>query len=354
MSRFMKKGIKPAGLPPGTPFYVGNLGSSPVRITFIAYSEDGFREGEITDLADLAMPAPGSGITWLNIDGVHRTDILERIGTVFSLHPLLVEDIANTEQRPKAEDFENRLFTVMKMLTYDRARHRIEAEQVSIVIGERTVLSFQERVGDIFDPIRNRIREGKGKIRKMGADYLAYSLVDAIVDNYFVVLEGVGDRLETLEDEVLSAPEPRTMQRIHDLKREMLFLRKVIWPLRETISGLERAESPLITKATALYFRDVYDHCVQVMDAMETFRDMASGLLDTYLSTLSNRMNEVMKVLTVIATTFIPLTFIAGVYGMNFRYMPELQWKFGYPAVLLVMLGIVAAMLVYFKKRRWL
>jgi len=240
------------------------------------------------------------------------------------------------------------------MLYYDEEKHDITAEQVSIILGSNFVISFQEQEGDVFKFIRERIRNGKGRIRKVGSDYLAYALVDAIVDNYFIILEKLGEKIEEMEEELVTNPTPETLQTIHHLKREMIFLRKSVWPLREVISALERGEPTLIHESTGIYLRDLYDHTIQVIDSIETFRDMVSGMLDIYLSSISNRMNEVMKVLTIIATIFIPLTFIAGIYGMNFQYMPELGWHWGYPAVWFVICAIFIVMLVYFKRKRWM
>jgi len=252
------------------------------------------------------------------------------------------------------EDFVDYLFVVLKMLHYDEKEKAVRAEQVSLILGSNYVISFQETEGDVFDPIRERIRMERGRIRKMGADYLAYSLIDEIVDNYFLILEKLGEKIEDMEDALVTNPTPETLQAIHGLKREMIFLRKSVWPLREVISRLERWESPLIDKSIAIYLRDVYDHTIQVIDAIETFRDMLSGMLDIYLSSISNRMNEIMKVLTMIATIFIPLTLIAGIYGMNFKYMPELESPWGYPMIYLVMLVIGIIMVIYFRRKRWL
>jgi magnesium transporter len=293
-------------------------------------------------------------VTWINIDGIQRIDVIEKIGKHFNLHPLALEDIVNTGQRPKMEDFVDYIFVVLKMLYYDEKKREPNAEQLSLVLGPNWVISFQENEGDVFDPIRERIRADKGRIRKMGADYLIYALIDAVVDNYFIILEKIGEKIEEIEDELVANPSPETLQAIHNLKRQMIFLRKSVWPLREVISRLERWESQLINKSTYIYLRDVYDHTIQVIDAIETFRDMLSGMLDIYLSSVSNRMNEVMKVLTIIATIFIPLTLVAGLYGMNFKYMPELEWPWGYPLVLFVMFTIGVLMLIYFRKKKWL
>jgi magnesium transporter len=279
---------------------------------------------------------------------------VEKIGTHFGIHPLIMEDILHTGQRPKGEDLGDYLFIVLKMIYHDEEKDEVIGEQLSLILGPNYVISFQEREGDVFNPIRERIRNAKGRIRKAGADYLAYVLVDAIVDHYFAILEELGGTIESLEEELVTNPRPETLQTIHTLKRELIFLRKSVWPLREVISGLEREESPLITEPTGIYLRDVYDHTIQVIDTIETYRDMVSGMLDIYLSSLSNRMNEVMKVLTMIATIFIPLTFIAGIYGMNFKFMPELEWHWGYPMALVVMLLIVGSMFIYFRRKKWL
>jgi len=285
---------------------------------------------------------------------LHELDLIESLGRHFKIHPLVLEDIVNTGQRPKMEGFEDYLFLVLKMLNYDEKTNEIRTEQVSLVIGKYFVISFQEREGDVFNQVRERIRKSKGKIRKRGSDYLAYALMDAVVDNYFIVLEKMGEKTEDLEQELLTKPSSETLQAIHSLKRKLILLRKSVWPLREAVSGLTRGDSKLIKDSTIVYLRDVYDHTIQVIDTIETLRDTVSGMLDTYLSSISNRMNEVMKVLTIIATIFIPLTFIAGIYGMNFEYMPELEWPWGYFAVWGVMILVAITMCIYFKRRGWL
>lgn len=293
------------------------------------------------------------GITWLDVDGVYQIDVLEAVGRHAGLHHLVIEDIHNTYQRPKVEDYDNHVFIVLKMITWDQDAGEVSAEQVSLILGENYVLSFKEDPGDIFDPVRLRLREGKRRIRAQGADFLAYSLLDQVVDQYFVVLENLGEQIEDLEEELVTNPDASTLKTIHRLKRELIFLRKSVWPLREAISSLERGESSLFQPDTLVYLRDVNDHTIQVIDTLETFRDMVSGMLDIYLSSVSNRMNEVMKVLTIIATIFIPLTFIAGIYGMNFVNMPELQWPWGYYIVWGVMIFIFLGMLIYFKRKGW-
>jgi magnesium transporter len=355
MPRFIKRVSKKIGLVPGALVHVGKKRIEKVRIRLIDYDEAQLQEKEPKTIEECFPFKDLPTVTWVNIDGLHDIRIMEKIGKHFGLHPLVLEDILNTEQRPKIEDFDQYLFIVLKMLFCDENDGEIRAEQVSIILGPNFVLSFQERVGDIFNPLRERIRSAKGRVRKMGPDYLAYNLLDAIVDNYFVVLEKLGEQIEGMEEELVTNPTPETLQKIHNLKREMIFLRKSVWPLREVVSRLERGESELIKDSTGIYLRDVYDHTIQVIDTIETYRDMLSGMLDIYLSSISNRMNQVMKVLTIIATIFIPLTFVAGIYGMNFEYMPELKWHWFYPkAFWLVMLGVAALMLVYFRRKRWL
>jgi len=353
MPRLTKK-AKKAGLPPGVLVHVGEKRAEKVRISLIDYDEKGFQEKEVKNIEDCFPFKDTPTVTWINIDGLHEVELIEKLGKHFDLHPLLLEDILNTGQRPKLEDFEDYLFVVLKMLSQTKKEEEIIAEQISLVLGPNFVISFQEREGDTFDPIRERIRSGKGRIRKMGADYLAYALIDAVVDGYFPLLEKFGERIEGMEEELVSDPAPETLQTIHDLKREMIFLRRSVWPLRELISGLQRGESPLVKETTKVYLRDVYDHTIQVIDSIENFREMVSGMLDIYLSSVSNKMNEVMKVLTMIATIFIPLTFIAGIYGMNFEYMPELGWRWSYPIVWLIIIAIAALMVTYFKRKRWL
>ncbi len=325
-----------------------------MKITCIDYYGDYFQEKHVETIEEVFQFSDTSTATWINLDGIHQLDIIEKLGKHFKIHPLVLEDVVNTGQRPKMEDFGDYLFIVLKMLHYDEEKNETRTEQVSLILSSKFVLSFQENEGDVFDPIRERIRSDRGRIRKMGADYLAYSLIDAIVDNYFMVLEKIGEKIEDIEDDLVKNPTPEVLHMIHSLKRELIFLRKSVWPLREVISRLERWESPLIDKSIDIYLRDVYDHTIQVIDALETFRDMLSGMLDIYLSSVSNRMNEVMKVLTIIATIFIPLTLIAGIYGMNFKYMPELESPWGYPMVYMIMLAIGAVMMIYFRRKKWL
>ncbi len=355
MNLHLHKGsAKKAGLPPGTIVYVGKQKNEKTRIRITNYTESSFEEKEAKKIEEAFNFSSKPGITWINIDGLQKVENIEKIGKHYNLHPLTLEDIANTEQRPKIEDFENYIYIVLRMLQYDQKENEITSEQLSVVLGSNLVISFQENEGDVFNPIRDRLRNDKGKIRKMGADYLVYTLIDAVVDNYFTVLEKMGAKIEDIEDQLIANPQPATVQTIHNLKRQSIALRKSVWPLRELVNNLERCESGLIKETTDIYLRDVYDHTIQVIDSVETFRDTLAGMLDIYLSSVSNRMNEVMKVLTIIATIFIPLTLIAGIYGMNFAYMPELNSIWGYPLVLLSMVIITIGMLFYFRKKKWI
>ena len=354
MLKLFRKTSKRAGLSPGTLVHDGDKKVEKAKITIIDYDATQFQEKEVETIEECFPFRDTPTVTWINIDGLHEVGIIEKIGKHFSIHPLILEDILHTGQRPKMEDFEDYIFLVVKMFYYDEKDDEIKMEQVSLLLGSNFVISFQEREGDIFDPIRERIRNHKGRIRRMKADYLGYALLDTIVDNYFIILEKIGEDIENMEEELVTRPTPETLQTIHNLKRELIVLRKSIWPLREVVNSLARGESPLINEATGVYLRDVYDHTIQVIDTIETFRDMVSGMLDIYLSSISNKMNEVMKVLTIIATIFIPLTFVAGLYGMNFEFMPELKWHWGYFAALLVMAAVAVFMVFYFRRKRWL
>ncbi|PLV56691.1 magnesium/cobalt transporter CorA [Thermotoga sp. SG1] len=341
------------GLPPGTLVYTGKHRED-FEIEVMSYSPEEFREFRTANVEDVLSFKDSMATTWINIVGVHRTDVVERIGEHFGIHPLVLEDILNVNQRPKIEFFDEYVFLVLKMITYDENSSELISEQVSLILTKNCVLTFQEKKGDVFEPVRERIRHNKGVIRKRKSDYLLYSLVDALVDNYFVLLERIDDETEILEKEVLEMSAEDTVQKIYLLKRNLIELRKTIWPLREILNAITKGESSLIKEETLPYFKDVYDHTIRIADTVETFRDIVSGLLDVYLSNMSNKTNEVMKVLTIIATIFMPLTFIAGIYGMNFEYMPELGWKWGYPVVLIVMGVIAFWMVVYFKKKKWL
>lgn len=343
------------GMSPGSLVYTGDKHThAPVTITLIDYSPD-----HLTEETDISLEAcesyiRGHSVTWINIIGVHNPEIIERIGLAFHLHPLSLEDVLNTGGRPKLDDYEDYLFIVLKMIDRSADAGKIEHEHVCLIIREGLVISFQEHAGDVFGPVRQRIRKGKGRIRKSGADYLAYALMDMIVDHYFLVLEGFGEEMDTIQDAVLSNPEPLVLDTVHTLRRELIYIRKSVWPVREIVASMLRLESPLISRETQIYLRDVYDHTVQVAETVEMFREVLSSALDIYLSSVNNRMSGVMKVLTVIATIFIPLTFIAGVYGMNFVHMPELEWRYAYPAVWGIFILAAGGMVAWFRYRKWL
>ena len=327
------------------------------QITMIAYGPDSFAETPLTAPPNAAAQA-SAAVRWINIDGLGDIATLQHFGRTFGLHPLALEDIVNLHQRPKAEAYDGYLFIVLRMPT--AAVGRLETEQVTMVLGRDYILTFQERPGDSFDPVRHRLRNPGGQIRQRGADYLAYALIDAAIDAFFPILEAYGKQVEDLEDDVIAQPGPRQMARIHTMKRDLLTVRRALWPLRDMVNALLREDSALIAKHTLVYLRDCHDHLVQMIDMVETYREICSGLIDIHLSSVSNRMNEVMKVLTIIATIFIPLTFIVGVYGMNFDTdagpwaMPELGWRYGYPAVLALMAAIAAGLLIWFHSMGWI
>lgn len=354
MGKVTKKRSLKSGLPPGTLIHMGEKKAEPVQITVIDYDEQNFQQKQVATIEECFEFKTTPTITWINIDGIHEIEMIEKIGKHYELHPLLLEDIVTTWQRPKFDDFEKYFFIVLRMLSYNEEKQAVDSEQVSLVLGQNFVISFQETIGDVFDQIRDRIRTGKGRIRKMGADYLAYSLIDAIVDQYFVILERVSEKIETMEENLVSDRIEKTPEQIIRFKKEILLLRKSIWPLRELINGLQRSESSLISEPTHIYLRDVYDHTVQIIEAIEGFRDMISMALEIYVSSISNNLNAIMKVLTVVATILMALSLVAGVYGMNFKHMPELESRWGYPAVLASMVVGTIAMLAYFRKKNWL
>jgi magnesium transporter len=351
--RLIKKRGRKVGSAPGTLVHVGDSPPADTHLYLIEYDIDTLHESKIDDAVLCRPPETSQKTAWFNIDGLHHPEVIRTIGEKFNLHPLVMEDILNTDHRPKIEVHDDYLYIVLKMLQYNKERTSTHIEQVSLIVGENYVLVFQEQPGDVFEGVRGRLRSGR-KIRQMGPDYLAYALIDAVVDNYFLLLENIGDEVEELEDELLNNPSPGTLARIHHFKREMLLLRKAVWPLREVLSSLSRDESVILSAEIRIFLRDVYDHSIHIIDNIETLRDLLTGMLDLYVSSTSQRMNEIMKVLTIFASIFMPLTFIAGVYGMNFHNMPELDWQWGYFATLLVMAGIGVGLLLYFKWRRWL
>ena len=354
MAKVLRMASHKAGLPPGTLVHLGEKRVAESSIRVIDYNEQALREHTVTDVATCRTLLDPTTVSWLNFTGLHDVDRLQQLGDVFKIHPLVLEDIVNTGQRPKIEDLGEFIFIVVRMLYRHPSDKEIVSEQVSFVIGRGYVLTFQEIEGDVFGIIRDRIHAARGRIRAMGPDYLAYALIDAIVDNYFVVLEEISEAIEDLQEQVFHHSDPSTLRQLHRLRSEMIFIRKALWPMREVISVLEKNDGALIAAATRPYLRDVYEHTVQVIDTIETMRDMLTAALEIYMSSASNRMNQIMQVLTVIATIFIPLTFIAGVYGMNFDVMPELKWRYGYAGVWAVMIAVALFMLRFFRRRRWL
>jgi len=354
MTRLFKKSTKPVGTSPGVMIHVGEKKTEQIHTSMLDYNQDHLTEREAATIEEFIQLKARQGVTWLNISGVHDIDFMEQLGGGVGIHPLTLEDIVNTRQRPKIDDFDDYIYLVFKMLTFEPQTEHIKTEQISLIIGDGAVISIQEDRDDVFDPVRERIRRGKGRIRNAGSSYLAYALIDAVVDHYFIILENLGEKIEGLDQELMDNPHASIMASIHKLKREMILFRKQVWPMREMVNRLIKTESPLIHETTGIFYADVYDHIVQVTDTIESFRDILTGMLDLYLSTVSNRMNEVMKMLTVMATIFIPLTFIAGIYGMNFEFMPELRMKYGYFTALGVMAAIGIAMVFYFRKKKWL
>lgn len=355
MGRLVRRVIKKPGSPPGTLVHTGTKRVEEVRIHVIDFDGEGLQEREVPrDQVESCFPLRDSEtVSWINVVGLHETAVVEALGRHFGLHPLVLEDILSVGQRPKLEEYDGYLFVELNMLHMGEG-FLVEDEQLSLVVGPSWILTFQERPGDVLDVVRERLRGGRGRIRERGADYLAYALIDAVVDSYFGVLERVGDQAEQLEEEALDRPSSRTMHRIHEIRREIIVIRKSVWPVRDLLAGLLRHESPLVHEGTRIFLRDVYDHAIQAIDTVENLRDVAASLMDLHLSNLGNRTNEVMKVLTIMATIFIPLTFIVGVYGMNFEFMPELGVWWAYPAVWGVMIAVAMAMLVFFRRKGWL
>ena len=354
MAQHVKKRSHKTGLPPGTPVHIGERKSESTRVTSMHFDDERVIERDINTPEEIRALREGPGMNWFTITGLHDIEKLTAIGSAFDLYPLVLEDVFNTDQRPKFEDYGEYVFIVLKRLGNNSMTSDILTEQISLILGRNTVVAFLESESGIFDGIRERLRSNRGRMRKSGADFLVYTLIDNVVDNYFAIFETLGERIETLQDTLITQPTPEALRTLHVLKREILFLRKSVWPLREVVSAMQRGDSPLIQLETRTYLRDVYDHTIHVIDTIETYRDMLSGMLDIYLSSLSNRLNEVIKVLTIIATVFMPLTFIVGIYGMNFHNMPELSWRWGYPAVLLLLGLIAGGMLVYFRRKKWI
>lgn len=354
MAKIVKRTGKGIGAAPGTLVHIGKKANEKVHMTMLEYNEERFQENVLYEIEECFGVKENPTVKWINIDAIDKVDIIEKIGTEFKLHPLMLEDILNTAQRPKIDDYDDYLFIVLKMLSFNEKKHEITSEQVSFVLVSNYVFSFQECEGDVFDNVRERLRSGKRNIRKTAPDYLVYALIDAIVDSYFTVIEKIADRTDKLEEELLDSPDKDVLKDIHSLKREMIFLRNSIWPLREVVNSLIRCDSPLINENIVIYLRDVYDHIVQIIDTIEIYREVLSGMQETYLSSISNKTNEVMKVLTIFSTIFIPLTFLAGIYGMNFKYIPELEWNYGYGVFWFLSIIIAVLMLRFFKNKKWL
>lgn len=353
-SKFFQKASQKAGMSPGVLVHVGEQKIETARITLMSYDQARLEEKELKRIEESFAYKDTPPVSWINIDGLHQVELIEKIGTHFNIHPLTQEDIVHTGQRPKVEDFEDYIYLVFKMLKFDETSGHIVSEQVSLILGPHYLISFQEIEGDVFNFVRERIRKGRAHIRKSGPDYLAYALVDAVVDHYFLILEKIGEKIEHLEERVDSESTPEILQNIHDLKREIIYFRKQVWPMRDVLNTWQKTESALVQEADKVFIGDVYDHTIQVIDTIESFRDIITGMMDLYLSIVSNRMNEVMKVLTIMATIFIPLTFVAGIYGMNFKYMPELEWKWSYPMLWILLVVIFVGMMFYFKRKKWL
>ncbi|WP_243438628.1 magnesium/cobalt transporter CorA [Fundidesulfovibrio soli] len=355
MLEHLRRRSKAVGHAPGTATYIGVERDTPVTLQMITYDVGSVDSVNPKHLRECSCYDKGPGVTWINIDGLHDAAVVNEAADVFKLHPLVVEDIVHTGQRPKMEDLGESIFVIIKMLSFNEKTRKVEDEQVSFILGRHYLLTFQEHAnGDVFGEVRKRIMNRKGRVCSMGADYLLYALMDAVVDNYFIVLERMGEEIEDIEEMLLSAPKPAHLEALHDLRREALFLRKYIFPLREVVAKLEKGGNELIADSTIFYLRDLYDHTIQVMDTVETFRDMLSGMVELYLSNISLKMNEIMKVLTMFSSFFIPLTFIAGLYGMNFKFMPELEWEYGYYAVLTLMASVGGGMLLMFRRKGWI
>lgn len=352
-SRHKKK--SKLGLAPGSAVFTGEQKMEQVECQMLQYNQESVQEVSFDFRQDIAgFSTKFDGITWLNIDGLHDVQFIEQLCEQIGVHRLSLEDILSIGQRPKVDEHNEYLYLVLKMFMYHQSTTNIEHEQISFILKGKLLISFQERKGDVFDHVRKRIFEGKGRIRQRKADYLLYALVDSIVDYYFVILENLGETLEDVEIELLENPSEKSLSRVHAIRKELLHLRRSVYPLRELVSKLEKLPADIIEAENIMYIRDLYDHTIQIIESVEVFRDMTSGMIDLYMNSLSNRMNNVMKVLTIIATIFIPLTFIAGIYGMNFEYMPELGWKYGYFGIMTIMLVLALGMLAYFKKKKWM
>jgi magnesium transporter len=340
-------------LPPGVLIHVGQVRAERTRLSLIDYNEESYRVIDDPTDADLERATADDTVTWIKVIGLHDTELIQRLGDRFQIHPLALEDVVNTQHRPKVDEYPDFLLAVIRTFDWDEDGD-LGPNQTSVILHHNFVITFEEGPESNLDQVQNRLAQGRGRIRRRGADYLAYALLDTAVDGLFNVLETFGERIDTVEEEVLTRPGPRTVAAINHLKRQSLALRRSVWPMREMIGLLHRGESDFIAEGTRVYIRDVYDHTIQIMDSIETQRDILAGLLDVHLSSVSNRLNEIMKVLTIIATIFIPLTFVTGYYGMNFKHMPEIGWWWAYPAVFVLMVSAAGLMLIWFRRRHWI
>lgn len=355
MKQRFKGRVRKIGMPPGTVLHYDDEASrEPVKINVIHYNQNELVDNSSHEFSDDLFEKKDDQKSWIDVVGIHNPQKIEKIGLYFQLHPLTIEDILNNEQRPKIEENPNYVYLVVHMIRFDQHSHKVDVEQVSLVLGKDYVLSIQEKEGDTFDPVRKRLEAGMGMIRDATPDYLLYTLVDAIVDNYFLVIDQIANTLDGLEDELLDNLQRETFNNIHALKKELMTLRRSVWPMREVVSKMERDQYLQTSEDLNIYIRDLYDHTIEVIDTIEVYRETVSGLVDLYQSMSSNKMNEVMKVLTIISTIFIPLSFITGLYGMNFEYIPELDWRFGYFMVWGISILLVVVMLVIFRKKKWI
>ena len=347
-----RKFRKEVGASPGSLVFTGRQKLEEARLSFTRYNENEFNKA-VLDLSKFPMPEK-ERVTWYDIRGLHDISVIETIGQKFDIHPLILESILDTHQRPKYEEYDDGIFFILKAISFHKETLQIKTEQIALYLFKDALISFQEDESDTCQPVHLRIQNSRGKIRRRGADYLAYALMDTIVDNYYLVLDDIEEVIDEMEDEIIENPDENTKSRIHVLKREMLVLRRAITPLREAISKYSKTEHDLVQESSEIFIRDLYDHLIQVMDSVETYRDTLSGLQDLYISEISFKMNNVMQVLTIISTIFIPLSFLAGLYGMNFKYIPELDWQNGYFYLLGFMLTVAISLLIYFKRKGWM
>ncbi len=353
MARFLKKRHQSKGQSPGSLIFIGQKKTDSVQIRVIDYDAGSLKERELSGIKDGLHFKKTDTVTWLNINGLHDTEIIKDVGQAFDMHPLVMEDILNTGQRPKIEEFEHYIFIVLKMIRYDGNSGMIINEQLSMVLGKNFLLTFQEQSGDVFDPVRERIRRNNSRIRGSGTDYLAYALLDTVVDNYIYTIELIGEKIEDLEEEVLSGQDPSIMEKINGFQRETNYLRKSIRPAREAIFHMSRIDSQLFAEQTLPFLKDLQDLINQATEAIDAYRDLLTDQLNIYNSVMANRMNDIMKVLTIFAAIFIPLTFIAGIYGTNFEYLPELHYKYSYFVFWAVLIVLAGALLIFFKRKGW-